>query len=145
MLAQFTGADKAENHSTLYIYILSVSQHCRWHRCDEHIYSTSCCSKPFSLLWNTEDISKNVSVVQWKWQWWTKYTNQVLEYNVPSSTTFFIPVLYSVHTKKCVTFNFNVLFIFDLTLDVTKWCTVLGYLRKHFYSTILCRSKVWDQ
>ncbi len=24
--------------------------------------------------------------------------------------------------KKCVTFNFNVLFIFDLTLDVTKWC-----------------------
>ncbi len=28
--------------------------------------------------------------------------------------------LYSAHTKKCVTFNFNVLFIFDLTLDVTK-------------------------
>ncbi len=31
--------------------------------------------------------------------------------------------LYSTHTKKCVTFNFNVLFIFDSILDVTKWCT----------------------
>ncbi len=37
--------------------------------------------------------------------------------------TFFIPDLYSAHTKQCETFNFNVLFIFDLTLDVTKWCT----------------------
>ncbi len=37
--------------------------------------------------------------------------------------TFFIPDLYSAHTKKCETFNFNVLFIFDLTLDVTKLCT----------------------
>ncbi len=28
------------------------------------------------------------------------------------------------HTqKKCETFNFNVLFIFDLTFEVTKWCT----------------------
>ncbi len=36
--------------------------------------------------------------------------------------TFFIPDLYSAHTKKCETFNFNVLFIFDLTLDVIKWC-----------------------
>ncbi len=34
--------------------------------------------------------------------------------------TFFIPDLYRAHTKHCVTFNLNVLFIFDLTLDVTK-------------------------
>ncbi len=37
--------------------------------------------------------------------------------------TFFIPDLNSARTKKCETFNFNVLFIFDLTLDVTKRCT----------------------
>ncbi len=36
---------------------------------------------------------------------------------------FFIPDLYSAHKKKSETFNFNVLFIFDWTLDVTKWCT----------------------
>ncbi len=37
--------------------------------------------------------------------------------------TFCIPDLYSAHKKKCETFNFNVLFIFDLNLDVTKLCT----------------------
>ncbi len=36
--------------------------------------------------------------------------------------TFFIPDP-PLYTKKCETFNFNVLFIFDLTLDVTKLCT----------------------
>ncbi len=30
---------------------------------------------------------------------------------------FFIPDLYSAHTKMCETFNLNVLFLFDLTLD----------------------------
>ncbi len=31
--------------------------------------------------------------------------------------TFFIPDLYSAHTKKGETFNFNVLFLFYFTLD----------------------------
>ncbi len=44
--------------------------------------------------------------------------------------------LYSAHTKKCVTFNFNVLFIFDLTLDITKWCTFL-VTWENFYLFIL--------
>ncbi len=49
-----------------------------------------------------------------------------------------------MRTKKCETFIFNVLFLFDLSHNVLNYVHFRLPENFFFYSIIHCSSKVWD-